>query len=303
MTTLPLDDHRHVSLTAVLYAVLVAGIFQLVFVSGRFAGDLASPLQIMFLRYVGGFLTISAVAILRGETLGMLRSPKPMRHVLRALTGALGGATLIYGNTQIPVMDVTAISLLSPVFLILLGISILGDRLTRPRVAGIAISAVGAGVIVLSRGAFSSADANYFVPVLVVVAGSFLLALESLFIKILSATDRPMVTLAIVNFLGMAILLVPAALTWRSTGWVNLALLGLGPLALFGQYLNIRANVLARVTVLAPLSYTSLVFAALIGWLAFAQVPSPGVVLGATIIVIGGLVLALWGRPGVARKP
>lgn len=296
MSSIAADDLRHIHPVAAIYALLVAGIFTLIFVSGRIVGDLASPFQIMFLRYAGGFITIVAVALLRDETWRTLQSPKPIRHVWRALTGGLGGVTLIYGNSQIPVVDVTAISLLSPVFLILLGISFLGDRLTGVRLAAVAISLAGAAVIVLSRGAFSAADASYLVPMLVVIAGSFLIALEGMLIKILSATDRPMVTLASVNLLGLLILLVPAVLTWRSTGWVNVALLGLGPLAIFGQYLNIRANMLARVSALAPLSYSSLVFAALIGWLFFAELPNEGVAAGAVIIVIGGLVLAFAGR-------
>ena len=296
MTSLPAADTRGLHPLAAFYAVLVAGIFPLIFVSGRLVGDLASPLQIMFLRYAGGFLTIVVVALLRGESFRTLSSPKPSRHLMRAFCGALGGATLIYGNAEIPVVDVTAISLLSPVFLILLGISILGDRLNRYRVAGIVVSLAGAVVIVAWRGAFAKAGMDYLIPVLVVVAGSVLLAIESLFIKILATTDRPLVTLASVNLLGMLVLLVPAILTWRSTGWINLALLGLGPLAIFGQYLNIRANQLARVSLLAPLSYASLVFAALIGWAFFAELPGPGTIVGALIIVLGGASLALGRR-------
>ncbi len=296
MTTTRVADARTLHPLAAFYAIAVAGIFPLIFVSGRLVGDLASPLQIMFLRYAGGFLTIVVVALFRGETFKTMSSPKPSRHLMRAFCGALGGATLIYGNAEIPVVDVTAISLLSPVFLILLGISILGDRLTVWRTAGIVVSLAGALLIVASRGAFSHADLDYLIPVLVVVVGSVLLAVESLFIKILASTDRPLVTLGSVNLLGMLVLLIPALLTWRSPGWVNLALLGLGPLAIFGQYLNIRANQLARVSLLAPLSYTSLVFAALIGWAFFAELPTPGTIAGAVVIVLGGAWLALGRR-------
>src|SRR5690554_7156198 len=48
----------------------------------------------------------------------------------------------------------------------------------------------------------------------------------------------------------------------------------LGPMAILGQYFNIRAYSLAKVSVLAPLSYASLLFAALIGWLFFSEIPS-----------------------------
>jgi len=70
----------------------------------------------------------------------------------------------------------------------------------------------------------------------------------------------------------------------------------LGPFAILGQYFTIRANELASVSVLAPLSYSSLVFAAIIGWVFFAEVPAPGVALGAAIIAGGGILLALQRR-------
>lgn len=278
---------------AALFAISCTGIFALLFVSGRFAGDLASPLQIMFLRYVSGFLTVMAICLIRGETWQSLQSRVRSLHVFRALSGALGGAAIIFGNAQMPIVDVTAISLLSAVFLIIMGMVLLGERQSGLRVIGIAVSLLGAGVVVGSRGAFSQVEPGYLVPASVVVLASMLLAGEGMFIKLLASRDRPLVTLAHVNLFGMLILLIPAVLTWRSTGWVNVALLALGPAAIFAQYLNIRANMLARVSVLAPLSYSSLIFAALIGWFFFSELPTAGVILGTIVIVIGGLVLAL----------
>jgi len=293
------DGHN---LVAALYAIACTGIFAFIFTSGRFTGDLASPLQIMFLRYAGGFLTVLVICLIRRENWASLQSPSRSRQVLRALTGSLGGAAIIYGNTQMPVVDVTAISQLSAVFLVLLGIVVLGDRLDRRLTIGIAISVGGAAVLLLSRGAFSQFGADYLLPTSVVVLGSLLLALEGLFIKMLAASDRPLVTLVHVNLLGMLILAVPAMLAWRSTGWVNLALLGLGPAAILAQYFNIRANTLARVTLIAPLSYVSLVFAALIGMVFFAELPTIGVVAGAALIVLGGLVVSAFpGRKTIVR--
>lgn len=296
----PADEHN---IAAALYAVACTGIFAFIFTSGRFTGDLASPLQIMFLRYAGGFLTVLVICLLRGESWASLQSPSRGRQALRALTGSLGGAAIIYGNTQMPVVDVTAISQLSAVFLVLLGIVVLGDRLNRRLTIGIAISIAGAAVLLLSRGAFSQFASGYLLPTSVVVLGSLLLALEGLFIKMLAASDRPLVTLVHVNLMGMLILAVPAMLAWRSTGWINLALLGLGPAAILAQYFNIRANTLARISLIAPLSYTSLVFAALIGMVFFAELPTMGVVVGAAIIVLGGLVISAFHRRRANAAP
>jgi drug/metabolite transporter (DMT)-like permease len=151
----------------------------------------------------------------------------------------------------------------------------------------------GAVTVMAARGALTSVDASYLLPAAVALLGAVLLAVEGLFIKILAMSDRPLVTLAHANFFGMLILLVPAALTWGAGGPANLLILMLGPLAIFGQYLNIRGNMLTNVSVLAPVGYVSLIYAALLGWLFFMEIPTPGVVAGAALIVIGGTVIAL----------
>ncbi|MGV3574898.1 MAG: EamA family transporter [Devosia sp.] len=151
----------------------------------------------------------------------------------------------------------------------------------------------GAAIVVLSRGAFAGSNGGYIVPAAVVLLGALLLAAEHIFIKILAMSDRPLVTLAHANFFGALIILLPALLTWRSSGPINAALLCLGPLAILGQYLNIRGYMSASVSLLAPIGYTSLVFAALWGWLFFAQLPTLAVISGCLVIAIGGTVLAV----------
>ena len=54
-----------------------------------------------------------------------------------------------------------------------------------------------------------------------------------------------------------------------------------------------RAFALANVSVLAPVGYSSLVFATLIGWVFFDEVPTRGLIVGAGFVVVGGSVLAL----------
>ena len=47
---------------AVLWVTASVGFFSLVFASGKFAGDIASPLQILFLRYIGGLITLLIIS-------------------------------------------------------------------------------------------------------------------------------------------------------------------------------------------------------------------------------------------------
>ncbi len=281
------------NLEASIFAIASSSIFALIFMAGRFTGNEASALQIMFLRYLGGLLTVGTICLLRGETWASVQSPRRLAQFWRVVTGALGGVALIYGNANMPLVDANAISLLRVVFLIVLGMILMGDRLNTIRSTGIAVCIAGAVLIVASRGAFSQFGVQYLLPAGVVLAGSFLFALEGFFIKTLAASDRPLVTIAHANLFGVLILLVPALATWGAWGPINFAILMLGPLAILGQYLTIRANALATVSVLAPLSYTSLIVAAVVGWVVFAEAPTPAVLFGAAIIAAGGIILAL----------
>lgn len=281
---------------AALYTIASTCIFALIFMSGRFTGDAASPIQIMFLRYAGGLISVIALCLFRRRSWASLQSPYRVSQFWRVLTGAAGAIALIYGNAHMPLVDASAINLLRVVFLIVLGMIVLGERLSPVRGLGIIVCIAGAALIMVARGAFSGFGVEYLIPAGIVLVGSMFVAAEGLFIKILATSDRPLVTIAHANVFGVLLLAIPAALTWGSLGWVNLALLLLGPFAILGQFLTIRANELASVSVLAPLSYTSLVFAALIGWLFFAEVPTWGVALGAAVIAGGGIILALTRR-------
>jgi drug/metabolite transporter (DMT)-like permease len=281
------------NLVAATFAISASCIFALIFMSGRFTGDAASPMQIMFQRYLGGLITVLIICVVSRQSWRSLQSHHRLSHFWRVLSGATGAIALIYGNAHMPLVDANAINLLRVVFLIILGMIVLGERLNRGRSIGIAICAAGAAIMMVARGAFSDFGVEYLLPAGVVLVGSMFVAAEGLFIKMLAESDKPLVTIVHANVFGVLLLLIPAVLTWGSLGPVNLALLLLGPFAILGQYLTIRANELASVSVLAPLSYSSLVFAALVGWIGFAEVPAPGVILGAAIIAGGGVLLAL----------
>lgn len=121
-----------------------------------------------------------------------------------------------------------------------------------------------------------------------------LLALEGILIKMLTRSDSPMTVLLHVNFFGILLLALPAVLTWRSTGlFDNLPFVMLGPVGITAQYFIIRGYRMADVSVLGPVDYSWLVFAALIGVVFFQEVPTTGAVLGSAVIAAGGVVLAL----------
>ena len=67
----------------------------------------------------------------------------------------------------------------------------------------------------------------------------------------------------------------------------------LGPLAVAAQYCVVRGYRLASLAIVGPVDYAWLVFAALIGFLFFNEIPTAGVIAGAVVIALGGVVLAV----------
>jgi drug/metabolite transporter (DMT)-like permease len=286
------DELRNVE--AILFKLAGGLFFALMFASGKFAGELASALQILFLRYVGGLVTlVIIVGAARRLEFGRSRSRNWGLQLTRAGCSAFGGVAIIHANAHIPLADANAISLLSAVFMVGLGMLIFSERPTYGHVLGMLACLSGAATIAFSRGIVTSFNAAYFWPAAIALLAAALFALEAIFIKILSRVDDPLTTLLYVNFFGLVLLVVPALASWRSWGAENFIFMALGPLAITAQYCNLRAFSLARVSVLAPVTYSSLVFAALLGWYFFDEVPTIGVMLGAGFIVLGGLALAL----------
>jgi len=279
---------------AILWVLAATALFSIVFASGKFAGPAASPLQIIFLRYIGGALTLFLVVHFSPSRLSDYRSGQPVSHLLRAVFGSSGGAAIIYATAHMPVVDATAIGLLQVVFMIALGIVFLGERVGRVRGIGIGLCCAGAAVMLMSRGAFRQFDLHYLWPALIALIGAALIGMETLLIKMLTRVDRPMTVLLYVNCFGVLLMAAPAFVEWRSIDPLQgLAFLFLGPLAITAQYFVIRGYRIADISVVGPIDYTWLIFAALIGMVFFGEIPTLGVVAGSAIIVGGGLVLAM----------
>lgn len=285
---------------AILWVLLATAMFTVVYASGKFAGGAASPLQILFLRYLGGLLTLCTVALTSARPFLSYASPSPLSHIVRAFFGAYGGAAIIYASTNMPILDATAIGLLSVVFMVAFGALVLGEVLRRKHYVGLVLCSLGAGLVMASRGAFQAFDISYLFPAAIALLGALLIGLEAVLIRTLSQAEDPMSILLHVNFFGLVLLSGPALYTWGAAGvTANLPFLLLGPFAITAQYFVVRGYRIADIAVVGPIDFTWLIFAALLGLVYFGEVPAVGVVIGSGIIIFGGLVLSA--KPKTAR--
>jgi drug/metabolite transporter (DMT)-like permease len=111
--------------------------------------------------------------------------------------------------------------------------------------------------------------------------------------KALARTDSTATIVAYLTFLMMAVTLVPALTVWQRPTLEHLAWLALvGACGTSGHLMFIRAYKLTDVSLVEPVMYTRLVWAALIGLVVFTEFPDVWTWVGAAVIVVGNTYMA-----------
>lgn len=274
---------------AVLWVLAGTAIFAVIFASAKLFNATEWVWQIIFLRYLSGFVFMLGIARVNRQKVAF--SSAWPRHLLRAVFGSLGGCAAIYAAAYMPVSDAAAIGLLDSVFAVLLGVVIFSERVIWVRWLAMLGCALGAMLVLLEKGAFQDSS-GLGIAALVALAGAGFLAAESVLIRSLAQRENSISVLLQVNFFGALIFLIPAAMTWFETSLLlKISLCTLGPLALLGQYCNIRGYRIAPLSVVAPVGYSWIIFGLAIDYWLFDQQLSAISLLGAAVILISGYFL------------
>lgn len=291
------------ALKGIVWALLGTCAFSVILALGKLIGvDAKVPaLQIVFLRYVGGLVTMGVVRH-RGGKPSERPGWKALRaHLMRAIFGSAGVVCSLYAATHMPFADATAIGLTQGVLVVVLAALFLGEKVGIAQWMAGGVCAVGAFIVVFGQGGLHQPAAIHWWPMMVGLAGALLVAAEIIMIRTLAVRDSAQAVLLYVNMLGSLFLLAPALAMWQSMAMSQLALLlMLGPLGIAAQYFNIRAFRLAGASLLGPVGYSRLLFAAVLGFLMFGEVPGSSTWIGGGIMIVGGVALA---RMHVRRAP
>ncbi len=241
------------------------------------------PMQISHGRFLFAFVVIvSAVGILRPQ----LRRPHWGLHIGRTSFGWLGITLMFASVAFIPIADATAISFLNPVFAMVLAIPLLKEGVGPWRWLAAAVSLAGA--LILLRPTPDS-----FQPAaLLALAAAAVIGMELIFIKKLSGKEIPIQILLVNNSMGLAIASVAVVFVWQMPNpaqWA--ALIGIGVLMACAQACFVNGMARADASFVAPISYATLIFAAIYDFAVFRVVPDPVSIIGSSIIIAGALIL------------
>jgi drug/metabolite transporter (DMT)-like permease len=276
--------------------VVAVGVFTLMDTIAKYLSQWYPVPGIVWARYAMNVLVLLVWFVARGE-LRRLRTARPGIQLARGLL--LAGATSLYFTSLrvLPLADAAAIGLILPLFVAGLAVPMLKERLDAPRAIAIAVGLAGALLIV------RPGSASFTPYALLPMAMALCNALYQILTRKVAGLEHPLTSLAWGAIVGAVVLSATLPFAWRTPDdplhWLLLGVIGV--LASVGHYLLIRAYDYAPATLLAPFTYSALIWAILLGLAVFGNFPDGWSLSGMTVIAATGLFLANRQRLAVRR--
>jgi drug/metabolite transporter (DMT)-like permease len=239
--------------------------------------------QIAFMRYAIGIIIATAFALQAGG-LATLRTHRLGGHALRSALNIGTMLTFYYALQRLPLADTVAIAYVAPLFMTILSVVLLGERVGWRRWGAIGIGFVG--VILILR----PAAAGISLGAIFALAAALLYALTLISSRQLSTTES---SHSILFYYSAGVLVAMGPLMpfmWVTPRWEDLwIILFVGVAGSFGQFFLNQAFRYGEVSLLAPLDYTGLLWATMLGLVLWGEFPTALVLAGAATIVLASL--------------
>lgn len=216
----------------------------------------------------------------------------PMGHFLRAIIGTTSMVLIFATLGYLPLPEATAIGYLAPLLLVLFAAYFLGEKVGPWRLSAVGLGLVGVLIVIWPRLTVEDMGVTQMIGVIIAVAGAVFNALAQMTVRYLARIERT-ATIVFWFSLNAAIL----SLLTLPFGWVMPTpaeagmLVVAGLLGGAGQILLTSSYRFADAGVVAPFEYASILFALVIGYVAFDEVPTWAVIGGAALVTCAGLII------------
>ena len=266
--------------------MLAAALFLTVMMAAiRHVAGETHPFVIVFFRNVFGFLILSPAIVYR--RFEPLRTRRLGLHAARSGACLISMLLLFMGFSLIPLAKATALQFSAPLFATVLALVVLGEIIRARRIAALVVGYVG--TLVILRPGIIDVDFGS----LLVLAGSATWGLGMILTKVLSRTESSLTIVSYMTLFSTPFALVVALPFWETPSSGQFAwLMAIAALSTAGDFCVAQAFKDADATAVIPLDFTRLVWAAVIGFLAFAEVPDAGTWLGGTVILAAVIYIA-----------
>lgn len=241
----------------------------------------AMPTEMMvFFRNFFGLIALAPL-LLRGNI--TLKTEHPRWHISRAVFGVTAMYCFFYALGKLPLADAVLLNYTAPVFTPLIALLWLHERVPVNVRWAIAVGFIGV-VLILKPGH------DLFTPAtLVGLASGLLAAFAMTAIRRMAQTEPALRIVFYFSVVATVVSAVPLLWAWQNVAWLDLLpLAGLGVFASIGQLFLTKAYTLAPAARVGALTYATVVFAALLGWIFWGETLDLFSLSGAVLVGLGG---------------
>lgn len=226
--------------------------------------------------------------------LDVLRTPRPLFQIGRALMPIGIGTGMVLGVRQLPLGETTAILYISPLITVVLAAAVLREKINPAILVALALGFIGMLVVIRP-------GSEVFGPaVMFPMASAGFLAVYHVSTRALRGAN-PMTTLTYTALVGTVVTTVFLPFQWTPpTPQAWALLIGSGVIHALGQASLIRAFKLSEASTLAPFNYVQIPMAVVVGMIVFSDLPDGIGLIGMAMIAGAGLVVWFAGRRAVA---
>jgi drug/metabolite transporter (DMT)-like permease len=256
-------------------------------------GTRIPAIEILFFRSAIGFLFV--LPFFARNVMEPLRTKRPGAHLIRGIMGTMANICFFWTITHMLLADAVALQFSRPLFMLPLAVLFLGESADLRRSLIVMIGFLG--IIVYARPFTAGFDPGVFVG----AAGAVFSCWVVICIKWLAKTEPTRVIMFYYSLWTSVFAAIPALIWWVTPTPFELVMLAaVGILGIYGQGLVTHGYTMAEAGVLVTLDYSRVIYAAILGYLLFGEVPGPWNFVGMALIISASLCLVLSERK---RKP
>jgi len=247
-------------------------------------------LMVVWGRYLFHFLFVTLFFFRRASG-NIIQTKRIKLQILRSIFIFCAGVTFWGALMFMPLTDCFVIAFTSPLLVTALSVPILGETVDVHRWGVVTVGLLG--VLIVMRPGMGIV---HLVSILPMITALFYASLQ-ITTRILGQSDNALTTLFYSGVGGLILSSISVLFVWVPPSleqWGIFALLGL--LGTMGHYFMIKAFEFAPVSLLAPFDYTTLIWATILGFILFGDLPDTWTIAGAIIITSSGLYLMIHER-------
>jgi drug/metabolite transporter (DMT)-like permease len=261
------------------------------------ASDAVPPGQAVFFRSFFAIPVILTWLALRGDLRTGLKVKSRMGHFWRGVVGTTAMGLMFAGLGLLPLPEVTALGYTAPLLTVVFAAMFLDERVGLFRIGAVALGMIGVFIVLSPRLSTLSGpmvETAQAVGAVLVLLGAVCAALAQIYIRKLVATEETSAIVFYFSLTSTLLSLLTIPFGWAIPGGAETVYLILaGLLGGTAQIFLTSAYRFSDASVVAPFDYASMLFALVIGYAVFDEVPTGPMLVGAGLVILAGIIIIL----------